>query len=264
MFIEQPPEFVRKLYPGAIWRMDPNEKSVYLTFDDGPIPEVTPWVLELLDKHDIKATFFMVGDNIRKHPDVFQMVVDGGHRIGNHTFNHIRGFEYLSDNYLANTDKANELMKTDLFRPPHGHMRWGQYFTLKRHYKIVMWDLVTRDYSKKLRGPQVLANVMRYARNGSIITFHDSLKSWNNGNLQYALPRALDFLEEEGYEFKLLGQPLQVTKKQEVYVIFIYHINLLLLLIFLSNTASTLNIVRTVNRIRTITFNLSSLISTLL
>ena len=101
MFIEQPPEFVRKLYPGAIWRMDPNEKSVYLTFDDGPIPEVTPWVLELLDKHDIKATFFMVGDNIRKHPDVFQMVVDGGQRIGNHTFNHIRGFEYLSDNYLA-------------------------------------------------------------------------------------------------------------------------------------------------------------------
>ena len=163
MFIEQPPEFVRKLYPGAIWRMDPNEKSVYLTFDDGPIPEVTPWVLELLDKHDIKAPFFMVGDNIRKHPDVFQMVVDGG------------------------------------FRPPHGHMRWGQYFTLKRHYKIVMWDLVTRDYSKKLRGPQVLANVMRYARNGSIITFHDSLKSWNNGNLQYALPRAIEFLKDEIY-----------------------------------------------------------------
>ena len=169
--------------------MDPNEKAVYLTFDDGPIPEVTPWVLELLDKHNIKATFFMVGDNIRKHPDVFQMVIDRGHRIGNHTFNHIRGFE---------------LMKTDLFRPPHGHMRWGQYFVLKRRYKIVMWDLVTRDYSKKLRGPQVLANVMRYARNGSIITFHDSLKSWNNGNLQYALPRTLDFLEEEGYEFKLL------------------------------------------------------------
>lgn len=136
MFIEQPPEFVRKLYPGAIWRMDPNEKAVYLTFDDGPIPEVTPWVLELLDKHNIKATFFMVGDNIRKHPDVFQMVIDRGHRIGNHTFNHIRGFEYLSDNYLANTDKANELMKTDLFRPPHGHMRWGQYFVLKDAIKL--------------------------------------------------------------------------------------------------------------------------------
>ena len=94
MFIEQPPEFVRKLYPSAVWRMDPNERAVYLTFDDGPIPGVTPWVLDLLDKYNIKATFFMVGDNIRNHPDEFQMVVEGGHRIGNHTYNHLRGFEY--------------------------------------------------------------------------------------------------------------------------------------------------------------------------
>ena len=218
MFIEQPPEFLRKLYPGAIWRMNPNEKAVYLTFDDGPIPEVTPWVLDLLDKHNIKATFFMVGDNIRKHPDEFRMVVERGHRIGNHTFNHIRGFEYTAKNYLGNTEQAKIFMEMGgdincnvekvlyplLFRPPHGHMFANQYLTLKRTYKIVMWDLVTRDYSKKLRGPQVLANVMRYARNGSIITFHDSLKSWENGNLQYALPRAIDFLKEEGYEFKLL------------------------------------------------------------
>lgn len=204
MFIEQPPWFFRALYPKAIFRMDPNEKAVYLTFDDGPIPEVTPWVLDLLDRYGIKATFFMVGDNIRKHPDVFRMVAERGHRIGNHTFNHIRGFEYLSKRYLANTDKANEVMQTDLFRPPHGHMTCSQYARLKRHYKIIMWDLVTRDYSKKLRPPQVLANVMRYARNGSIITFHDSLKSWNNGNLPYALPRAIEFLKEEGYEFKLL------------------------------------------------------------
>ena len=192
MFIEQPPEFFRKLYPGAVWRMDPNEKAVYLTFDDGPIPEVTPWVLDLLDKHNIKATFFMVGDNIRKHPDEFRMVVERGHRIGNHTFNHIRGFEYTAKNYLGNTEQAKIFMEMGgdincnvekvlyplLFRPPHGHMFANQYLTLKRTYKIVMWDLVTRDYSKKLRGPQVLANVMRYARNGSIITFHDSLKSW--------------------------------------------------------------------------------------
>ena len=218
VFIEQPPEFFRKLYPGAVWRMDPNEKAVYLTFDDGPIPEVTPWVLDLLDKHNIKATFFMVGDNIRKHPDEFRMVVERGHRIGNHTFNHIRGFEYTAKNYLGNTEQAKIFMEMGgdincnvekvlyplLFRPPHGHMFANQYLTLKRTYKIVMWDLVTRDYSKKLRGPQVLANVMRYARNGSIITFHDSLKSWCNGNLQYALPRAIDFLKEEGYEFKVL------------------------------------------------------------
>lgn len=204
MFIEQPPWFFRALYPDAIFRMDPSEKAVYLTFDDGPIPEVTPWVLDLLDQHHIKATFFMVGDNIQKHPDIYQMVVDHGHRIGNHTFNHIRGFEYKSATYLANTDKANEVMQTDLFRPPHGHMTSLQYMTLKRHYKIIMWDLVTRDYSKKMRPPQVLANVMQYARNGSIITFHDSLKSWNNGNLEYALPRAIDFLKEQGYEFKVL------------------------------------------------------------
>ena len=152
--------------------MDPNEKAVYLTFDDGPIPEVTPWVLDLLDKHNIKATFFMVGDNIRKHPDEFRMVVERGHRIGNHTFNHIRGFEYTAKNYLGNTEQAKIFMEMGgdincnvekvlyplLFRPPHGHMFANQYLTLKRTYKIVMWDLVTRDYSKKLRGPQVLAN----------------------------------------------------------------------------------------------------------
>ena len=220
MFIEQPPELVRKLYPGALWRMNPSEKAVYLTFDDGPIPEVTPWVLDLLDKYGVKATFFLVGDNVRKYPYVFKMVVERGHRIGNHTFNHIRGFSkryFTSVRYLDNTEEAQHIMEETaaglgnsrqfippLFRPPHGHMGWAQYMVLKRHYTIVMWDLVTRDYSKKLRGPQVLANVMRYARNGSIITFHDSLKSWNNGNLQYALPRAIEFLLEEGYEFRLL------------------------------------------------------------
>ena len=183
--------------------MDPNEKAVYLTFDDGPIPEVTPWVLDLLDKYGIKATFFMVGDNVRKNPGIFQMVLDGGHRIGNHTFNHIRGFEYSAGDYLTNTDLANREMQTDLFRPPHGHMGFRQYHALKKHYRIIMWDLVTRDYSKKRRPKQVLNNVIRYVRNGSIITFHDSLKSWENGNLKYALPRAIEFLQQEGYEFKV-------------------------------------------------------------
>ena len=204
MLIEQPPKFFRALYPSAIFRMDPNEHSIYLTFDDGPIPEVTPWVLDILEKYKVKATFFMVGDNIRKHPEEFQMVVDAGHKIGNHTYNHIKGFEFMSSKYLKNAQKADELMHTDLFRPPHGHMTVIQYLRLKKYYKIIMWDVVTRDYSKKLRGPQVLANVMRYTRNGSIITFHDSLKSWENGNLQYALPKAIEFLIEEGYEFKVL------------------------------------------------------------
>jgi peptidoglycan/xylan/chitin deacetylase (PgdA/CDA1 family) len=161
-------------------------------------------VLSLLAEHSVKATFFMVGDNVRKHPDEFRMVIEAGHRIGNHTYNHIRGFEYSAEQYLANVEKANELMHTDIFRPPHGHVGFRQYHTLKHHYRIIMWDLVTRDYSKRMTPEQVLDNVKHYVRNGSIITFHDSLKSWNNGNLQYALPRAIEYLKSEGYEFKLL------------------------------------------------------------
>jgi peptidoglycan/xylan/chitin deacetylase (PgdA/CDA1 family) len=204
MIIEQPPKFFRALYPQATFRMNPKERAVYLTFDDGPIPEVTPWVLALLESYSIKATFFMVGDNIRKHPEEFRMVVDAGHRIGNHTYNHIRGFEYTAGQYLENVEKANALMHTDIFRPPHGHVGFRQYHTLKKHYRIIMWDLVTRDYSKRMTPEKVLANVKHYVRNGSIITFHDSLKSWGNGNLQYALPRAIEYLKQEGYEFKLL------------------------------------------------------------
>jgi peptidoglycan/xylan/chitin deacetylase (PgdA/CDA1 family) len=204
MIIEQPPKFFRALYPQATFRMNPKERAVYLTFDDGPIPEVTPWVLALLESYSIKATFFMVGDNIRKHPEEFRMVVDAGHRIGNHTYNHIRGFEYTAEQYLENVEKANALMHTDIFRPPHGHVGFRQYHTLKKHYRIIMWDLVTRDYSKRMTPEKVLANVKHYVRNGSIITFHDSLKSWGNGNLQYALPRAIEYLKQEGYEFKLL------------------------------------------------------------
>ena len=189
------------MYPKSIWRMDPNEKAVYLTFDDGPIPQMTPWVLDVLDKYHIKATFFLVGDNVRKHPKEFEMLKERGHRLGNHTFNHIRGFEWLTKNYLANTEKANELIQTDLFRPPHGHMRWLQYELLRRKYKIIMWDLVTRDYSKHLNGEQVFEKVKKYVRNGSIITFHDSIKS--EKNTKYALPRSIEWLLEQGYEFKV-------------------------------------------------------------
>ena len=201
MFIEQPPQFIRRLYPRACWRMNASEKSVYLTFDDGPIPEVTPWVLEVLDKYHIKATFFMVGDNVRKHPDEYKMVVERGHRIGNHTYNHLKGFEELTERYIANIDKADCYLSTDLFRPPHGLMRMDQYRALSERYRIIMWDLVTRDYNPNLNGRQILKKVKQYARNGSIITFHDSLRSVHN--LHYALPRAIEWLMQEGYEFKV-------------------------------------------------------------
>ncbi|MDR2859750.1 MAG: polysaccharide deacetylase family protein [Mediterranea sp.] len=202
MFIEQPPQLVRALYPRAVWRMDATKKVVYLTFDDGPIPEVTPWVLELLDKYEVKATFFMVGDNAYKYPEICRKVIDNGHRIGNHTYNHIRGSEYLSENYLANVEKANELLKTDLFRPPHGDMRRKQYFVLASHYRIIMWDLVTRDYNNKLDGEEVFRKVKKYVRNGSIITFHDSLKA--EKNMKYALPHSIEWLQQQGFSFGLL------------------------------------------------------------
>ena len=201
MFIEQVPEIIRLLFSKALWRMNPKEKAVYLTFDDGPIPIVTPWVVDLLKQYDIKATFFMVGDNVRKHPQEFQYVVDNGHRIGNHTFNHLKGFITSTDRYVENVELADKFIQSNLFRPPHGLLRRSQYKELSKRYQFVMWDLVTRDYSFRLYGEDVLANVKKFVRNGSIITFHDSMRS--ESNLKYALPRAIDWLLEQGYEFKV-------------------------------------------------------------
>lgn len=201
MFIEQVPDFVRNLYPKALWRMNPDEKAVYLTFDDGPIPVITPWVVELLGQYDIKATFFMVGDNVRKYPHEYMQVIENGHRVGNHTFNHLKGLFTSTAEYVENVEKADGLIHSNLFRPPHGMLRRKQYNELSRHYQFVMWDLVTRDYSKRMNGEDVLANVKRLVRNGSIITFHDSIRSENN--LKYALPRSIEWLLEQGYEFKV-------------------------------------------------------------
>lgn len=204
MLIEQPSMWLRWLYPKALWRMDRNEHKVYLTFDDGPIPEATPFILQTLRERGIKATFFVVGDNVRKHPELYQAVVADGHIIGNHTFNHMGGARHRIRTYLANIKKCDDILgeKARLFRPPHGWMRLDQYAWLSRKYKVVMWDLVTRDYSKLLTAEDVYNNIKRYARNGSIITFHDSLKSIDK--LQTALPKSLDWLIDQGYSFGTL------------------------------------------------------------
>ena len=190
------------LYPHAEWRGNTKEKVVYLTFDDGPIPGVTPWVLDLLDKYGIKATFFLVGDNVRKHPEEFRMILERGHRVGNHTYNHIKGPSYKASSYIANVEKANELIQSDLFRPPHGWMGYYQYHTLRRRYRIIMWDLVTRDSSTRLNGTQVCAQLRHEVRTGALLTFHESLKS--ERNLKYALPRSIEWLFQQGYRFELL------------------------------------------------------------
>lgn len=210
MIIEQPAVFLRWLYPSAIWRMNPEEHAVYLTFDDGPIPEATPWILDTLDRYGIKATFFMVGDNVRKYPHLFEEIRRRGHRCGNHTFNHVGGFKVWSWKYLWNANKADKLIHSNLFRPPHGWMRPEQYLRLRKHYVIIMWDVVTRDYSSLLDADDVFENVKRYTRNGSIVTFHDSLKSIDK--LKTALPKSIEWLISEGYEFKTFDENQQRSR----------------------------------------------------
>lgn len=203
MIIEQPPTLLRRLYPQAWWRLCKEEKIIYLTFDDGPIPEVTPWVLDLLSLYGVKATFFMVGENAERHPELLQRVRDEGHRVGNHSYNHLKGFGCPAEEYVENVEKAAGLLHTNLFRPPYGRMTIGQYRALMKDHRVVMWDVVTRDYSNRLKPEDVLAIVKRCVRNGSIVTFHDSLKSWRN-SLRIALPQAIAYLKEEGYEFRPL------------------------------------------------------------
>jgi len=202
MLIEQPPRIYRWLFPGAFWRI-PNPKgepkNVYLTFDDGPIPEMTPWILEMLDKYKIKATFFCVGDNVRQYPELYNLLREKGHRVGNHTYNHVQGIRSLSKNYIRNIAEAAKYIESDLFRPPHGHMRFPQLFRLRKLFRIIMWDVVTRDYSPHMTAKGVLNNIKKYTRNGSIIVFHDSLKA--KGRIEEALPKAIEWLQKEGYRF---------------------------------------------------------------
>ena len=198
MVIEQP----RWLYPKAMWRMKKDEQTVYLTFDDGPIPESTPFILETLAEFGIKATFFMVGENVKRHPELYERIVAEGHQVGNHTFNHLGAFKHWTITYIINTFKANELIHAHLFRPPHGWMRPSEYYWLRKEFRVVMWDVVTRDYSKWMTADGVVNNVKRYVRNGSIITFHDSLKSIDK--LRTALPESIRWLKEQGYAFKTI------------------------------------------------------------
>ena len=211
MLIEQPPCLLRRLYPRATWRMEPSEKAVYITFDDGPIPEATPWVLDVLDRYGVKATFFVVGDNVHKYPELFREVLRRGHSVGNHTFHHISGHIHGDFHFKEDVEMCQREMEkhgptsptpAPLFRPPHGWMKPNQYRYVAARYRVIMWDLVTRDYSNRLNADDVVSNIKRYARNGSIITFHDSLKSLDK--LRTALPESIEWLLAQGYALKPL------------------------------------------------------------
>jgi peptidoglycan/xylan/chitin deacetylase (PgdA/CDA1 family) len=198
--LASPPSLVRKLYKSGIWRMPEYEKKIYLTFDDGPIPDVTEWVLDYLKSYSIKATFFCVGDNIIKHPQIFNRLLAEGHSVGNHTFNHLKGFYTNNTIYFENVAKCNELLADNkLFRPPYGQLKFSQIRKLSKSYKIILWDVLSYDYSSAISPEKCLKNVIENTRPGSIIVFHDSIKA--KENLIYALPRVIEHLSDKGYTF---------------------------------------------------------------
>ena len=194
---------MQRLYRGVAWRMDASSKVVYLTFDDGPIPEVTPHILDILAQYGVKATFFMVAENAERHPDLLARVRAEGHAVGNHTYHHMRGYQSTTKDYVADVQRGAGLLKTTLFRPPHGRMCWSQKKAiLKAGYRIFLWDVLTHDYSACYTVEKILNIVQRCTRNGSIIVMHDSLKS--RDRIIHALPLMIEWLHSKGYELRTL------------------------------------------------------------
>jgi len=216
----------RVFYPSLLWNLPTKTKTIYLTFDDGPIPEITPWVLSLLKEYNAKGTFFCIGENIVRHPEIFQQILSEGHRVGNHSFNHLNGWKTSSKKYVENVLFAESRILNlpfdpkaenglycqpvdysasagKLFRPPYGKIKPGQIRNLQqRGYKIVMWDVLSEDYDSSISAEKCFRNVTNYAKPGSIIVFHDSLKA--SANLQEVLPKVLSFFKKQGFEFKRL------------------------------------------------------------
>ncbi len=192
----RPPKILKKIFPTLIWNI-PDSDDVFLTFDDGPCPEVTPWVLEQLEKYDAKATFFCLGKNVEQHPDHFRRILEAGHSVGNHTYSHQKGWEMKTWRYIEDVDYADNFIRSNLVRPPYGRIKPLQARLLSERYNLIMWDVLSQDYSRFVSPRKCLRNVTRHVRKGSIVAFHDSLKSYRN--LRYALPRVLQFLQENGY-----------------------------------------------------------------
>ena len=199
-YLVKTPKFVQRLFPKRTWVFPYNEDKVYLTFDDGPIPQVTPWVLDLLKEYDAKATFFCIGDNINKHPNVFKRLISEGHSIGNHTFHHLNGWKTKTETYLNNVLKNEELINSELlFRPPFGKLTSKQSKILqKKGYKIIMWDVLSADFDSQITKEKCLENVLNNIQPGSIVVFHDSLKS--EEKLRYVLPKVLEFITTQKWK----------------------------------------------------------------
>jgi peptidoglycan/xylan/chitin deacetylase (PgdA/CDA1 family) len=193
---------IKWIFPNYVWDIPNDGQKVFLTFDDGPTPEITEWVLEQLKKYNAKATFFCIGNNIEKYPEIFQKTIAEGHAIGNHTFDHLNGWKTTTEDYIENVKlyetQNPKLVTRNLFRPPYGKIKHSQSKILRKlGYKIIMWDVLSRDYDQSISATQCLENVLSNIETGSIIVFHDSVKAEHN--LKYVLPKTLEFLKEKGF-----------------------------------------------------------------
>ena len=206
LYFIKTPRILKQLFAKYTWSFFTNKKEIYLTFDDGPIPQVTEFVLDQLHNFNAKATFFCIGDNIRKHPAVFSRIVNEGHSVGNHTFNHLNSWKSSNTAYIENISKCESLLpdqKTKLFRPPYGKIKRKQAKQLlASDYKIIMWDVLSADFDSSITKEKCLQNVLENAQNGSIIVFHDSIKA--SDKLYYALPKVLKEFSQRGYDFKAI------------------------------------------------------------
>jgi len=218
MYLSKTPEFVKPIANNLLWHMPRTNNEVFLTFDDGPIPEVTPWVLQQLKTYNAKATFFMVGENAMKYPNIVNEVLADGHTIGNHTFHHIKGWKTSTFNYAKNTLKASPFINSPLFRPPHGKLTRNQSKCLRTRFTIVMWDVLSADFDQSISSGTVVSNVLNNVKPGSIVVLHDSLKA--EKHLKYALPVILESLANQGLNFSAIPMHYWHPRTEKVNSIF--------------------------------------------
>lgn len=209
MFIVRPPEIITRLMPRVTWGFYGEHRKVFLSFDDGPTPDVTPWVLNCLKQYNAKATFFCLGRNVDHNPEIYQQIISEGHSVGNHTYSHLKGYGTRNQQYFDDIEIAKNLISSELFRPPYGRILSSQITEIIKNYKIIMWDVLSYDYNRRVSGDVIVKNVTTNVRSGSIIVFHDSAKA--RKNLYHALPKVLEFLSKEGFE--MLAIPM---KRNEV------------------------------------------------
>jgi peptidoglycan/xylan/chitin deacetylase (PgdA/CDA1 family) len=214
MFIVRPPEIITRMMPRVTWGFYGELRKVFLSFDDGPTPDVTLWVLDCLKQHNAKATFFCLGRNVDHNPEIYYQILSEGHSVGNHTYSHLKGYGTRNQQYFDDIELAHNLIDSELFRPPYGRILSSQISEILKYYRIIMWDVLSYDYNRRVSGDVIIRNVTKNVRSGSIIVFHDSAKA--RKNLYHALPKVLEYLNEAGFEMLSIPMKRMEAEKMDV------------------------------------------------